>query len=47
MKLYGIKSNPSYYKIWLGFQSTTSAITAVPSLLLFGICIRNLAAELQ
>lgn len=46
MKLYGIKSNLNYYKIWLGFQSTTSAVTTVPYLLLFGIHIRDLAAEL-
>lgn len=46
MKLYGIKSNLNYYKMWLGFQLTTSAVPAVPYLLLFGIHIRDLSAEL-
>lgn len=30
----------------LGFQSTTSAVTAVPYFLLFGIHARDLTAEL-
>lgn len=46
MNLRGIKSNLNYYKMWLGFQSTTSAVTAVPYFFLFDIDIKDLAAEL-
>lgn len=45
MKLYGKKSNLNH-KMQLGFQSTTSAVTAVPYFLFFGIHARDLTAEL-
>lgn len=45
MKPYSIKSNFNYYKMWLGFQSITSAVRAVLYLLL-GIHTRDLTDEL-
>lgn len=39
-------SNVNCLKMWLGFQSTTSAVIAVPYLFLFDIHLRDLAAEL-
>lgn len=46
MKLYCVVSNVNCLKMWLGFQSTTSAVIAVPYLFLFDIHLRDLAAEL-